>query len=208
MKYEWRKTEKQRYIPKQKPELIQVPKMKFITISGSGNPNGETFKSHIEALYGPAYAIRMLNKSENPPADYFEYIVYPLEGIWDLSDKAKASGIFDKNELVYKIMIRQPDFVTPELFDYAITTSKSKKDNPLYDEVVFEEIEDGLCVQMLHVGSYDDEAKTFEVMQKFIDDNHLELTTKVHREIYLSDFRRVAPEKLKTVLRYFVKHKS
>ncbi len=205
MKYEWRKAEKNLYIPKAKAELVEVPAMNFVTIEGAGNPNHEDFKNRIEALYGLSYTIRMMPKGAGiTPDGYFEYTVYPLEGTWDLSDKAKASGIFDKNELVYKIMIRQPEFVTKELFEQAREMVKQKKGPKLFDELKFETIEEGLCVQMLHVGPYGDEPQTFEIMQQYMNDNQLLLRTKVHREIYLSDFRKVAPEKLKTVLRYQV----
>ena len=207
MKHEWRKAEKTIYIPKAKPELIEVPTMNFITIEGKGNPNDELFSKHIEALYGIAYTLRMMPKGGFTPPGYFEYTVYPLEGLWDLSDKAKAEGIFDKDELVYKIMIRQPEFITSKIFEKARELAKIKKGNPLFDFVKFETIEDGQSVQMLHVGSYDDEPQTFAMMQQYCEDNDLILRTKVHREIYLSDFRRVVPEKLKTTLRYMVEPK-
>ncbi|AMC94460.1 hypothetical protein AOC36_10890 [Erysipelothrix larvae] len=205
MKHEWRKEEKSIYLPKQKPELIEVPKMKYLTISGQGNPNDPGFQKHIEALYPIAYAIRMMPKSGVTPEGYFEYTVYPLEGVWSLTEKGIEMDHLDKNELMYTIMIRQPDFVTHEVFQSALLKAKSKNDNPLFDDVKFEEIEDGLCVQMMHLGSYDDEPQSFEIMAQYMAENGLERTTKMHKEIYISDFRKVAPEKLKTVLRCFVR---
>ena len=158
MKYEWRKQEKNLYLPKQKPEIVTVPRQKFIMIKGQGDPNGEDFAERLKALYPIAYAIRMMPKQGYTPEGYFEYTVYPLEGIWDLTEKGRKLDKLDKNELIYTIMIRQPDFVTEEVFQRALETAKKKKANPLFNEVTFDTMEDGLSVQMMHVGPYDDEA--------------------------------------------------
>ena len=206
MKHEWRKQEKNLYIPKQKPEIIKVPEQKFLMIDGKGNPNDEDFSERIGALYSLAYAIRMMPKQGYIPEGYFEYTVYPLEGVWDLTVEGRKSDVLDKNELLYTIMIRQPDFVTKEIFHKAFENIKKKKPNPLLDEVRFETFDEGLCVQILHLGSYDSEVESFKIMKDFIDNNNLEIVTLKHREIYLSDARRVEPEKFKTVLRYRVKH--
>ena len=141
------------------------------------------------------------------PDGYFDYTVYPLEGIWDLDEEGRLKNEFDKNNLVYNIMIRQPDFVTKEVFDLAMEMTKKKKPNKLLDDVVFGEIEEGMCVQMMHIGPYDDEYKSFEVMKEFIKDNNLVIKSLAHREIYISDVRKIALEKLKTVLRYMVEDK-
>lgn len=204
MKHEWRKHEKPLYMPKEKPELVEVPPMKFITISGMGDPNKEGFADRISALYPIAYAIRMMPKGGYTPEGYFEYTVYPLEGVWDLTEKGRQADTLIKDELLYTIMIRQPQFVTEEVFELAREKAKKKKDNPLFEEVKFEVIHDGLCVQMLHVGPYDDEPRTFEKMKEYIDEKSLKIRTLKHREIYLSDMRRTEPSKLKTVLRYLV----
>ncbi len=203
MKHEWRKHEKELYMPKQKPELIDVPALKYFTIKGEGNPNLPDFSERITALYALSYAIRMMPKKGIIPEGYEEYTVYPLEGIWDLISYDIDNSVIDKDNLKYKIMIRQPDFVTKEVVKMAFEIARKKQIEHL-DDVVFEEITDGLCVQMLHVGPYEDEAKTFEIMEKFIKENNYKKTTKMHREIYLSDFTKVEKDKLKTVLRCFV----
>lgn len=121
-----------------------------------------------------------------------------------MTEKGKELEYLDKNELIYTLMIRQPRFVNDEVFNRAMKIVKRKKAHKLLDKVKFESIKDSLSVQMLHIGPYDDEPITFKIMQKFCDENNLRLRTKVHREIYLSDFRKTNPEKLKTVLRYKV----
>lgn len=207
MKCEWKREEKGIYLPNTVPVLVSVPSFKYITITGKGNPNNEDFKNRIEVLYSLSYAIRMMPKSGYTPEGYFEYTVYPLEGLWSLTEAGQKKDELDKDELLYKIMIRQPDFVTKELFDRALLIAKKKKFNILFDEAEFEEIEDELCVQMMHVGSFDDEQRSFKKMDKFIEDNDYVRTTLMHKEIYISDFRRTASDKLRTVLRYFVKMK-
>lgn len=206
MKHEYRKHEKELYGTKVKPTLLDVPKHKFICIKGEGNPNGEGFKMQVEALYSVAYTIRMSHKAGFAPPDYFDYTVYPLEGLWDI--KNHDSDVFTKDELVYTIMIRQPEFVDEELFSQALEIARNKKKNKLLAEVYFEEMTDGLSVQMLHIGSFDTEAETFAVMKEFIESNDLRIQTLVHREIYLSDPRKVSSDKLKTLLRYRVEKRD
>jgi len=204
MKFEWKKQEKNLYLPKEKPDLITVPQQKFFMISGKGNPNDEEFSEKIGILYSLAYAVRMMPKQGYTPDGYFEYTVYPLEGIWDLTEEGKQTNTLNKDELLYTIMIRQPDFVTQEIVNKAFENVRKKKTHPLLDDVTFETMEDGLSVQMMHIGSYDDEPQSFEQMKKFIKENNLEITTLRHREIYLSDARKTEKSKLKTVLRYMV----
>lgn len=119
MKYEWRKIEKNLYLPKQKPELLTVPTQKFFMIKGQGNPNSDEFSEKIGVLYSLAYAVRMMPKQGYTPEGYFEYTVYPLEGIWDLSEEGRKLETLNKDELLYTIMIRQPDFVTEEVVQKA-----------------------------------------------------------------------------------------
>ncbi|MFS8630197.1 MAG: GyrI-like domain-containing protein, partial [Bacillales bacterium] len=190
MKYEWRKKEKELYLPKDKPVLITVPEQKFLMISGKGDPNQEEFSEKVAALYSLSYAIRMMPRNGYTPDGYFEYTVYPLEGIWDLTEKGRKSPTLIKDELLYTIMIRQPDFVTEEVVEKAFEIAGKKKPNPLLDEVSFDTMEDGLSVQMMHIGPYDDETRTFDQMKKFIQENDLEIITLAHREIYISDPRR------------------
>lgn len=207
MKFEWKKQEKSLYLPKEKPDLITVPEQRFFMISGKGNPNDEEFSEKVGILYSLAYAVRMMPKQGYTPEGYFEYTVYPLEGIWDLTEKGKQSNVLDKDELMYTIMIRQPDFVSEEVANRAFESVRKKKPHPLLENVTFEAFEDGLSVQMMHVGAYDDEPQSFEQMKKFIRENNLEITTLRHREIYVSDARKTEKSKLKTVLRYMVHYK-
>lgn len=204
MKTEWRKQEKNLYLPGQKPEVIAVPKLPFFMIGGSGNPNGETFAQKTAALYALSYAVRMMPKQGYTPQGYEEYTVYPLEGVWDLSMEGRKQDRLNKDELVYTIMIRQPAFVTAEVAQRAMETAIKKKSSPYLNEVRFGEWEDGLCVQMMHVGPYDSEAESFAKMTAFAKENCLERIDMTHREIYLGDPRKTAPEKLQTVLRFKV----
>ena len=207
MKYEWRKKEKDLYIPKQQPELVTVPEQHYFMIQGNGNPNDEEFSNRINVLYSLAYAVRMMPKQGHTPEGYFEYTVYPLEGIWDLTEKGRQLDTLDKDELLYTIVIKQPTFVTEEVVERAFEYVRKKKAHPLLDDVTFDSMEEGLSVQMLHVGPYDDEPKTFQKVDEFIASNQLERMSLTHKEIYLSDFRKVEASKLKTVLRYKVKRK-
>jgi len=206
MKHEWRKREKGIYLPGTSPEVITVPAFKYYTIEGQGNPNDDKFPDYIAALYSLSYGIKMSPKKGYAPYSYTEYTVYPLEGVWDINEKAKVnySGVLDKDILVFKLMIRQPDFVDASFANFIIEEIKKKKPHPLLDQVKFEIIEEGPCVQMMHVGSYDNEPRSFKTMEAFADKEGLVRKSKVHREIYLSDARKVIPEKLKTILRFKV----
>lgn len=205
MKWEWRKQEKNLYVPQQKPELINVPKQQFFMIRGAGNPNGQEFSERVGILFSLAYAVRMMPKQGFTPEGYYEYTVYPLEGLWDLTEKGRQSETLNKDELLYTLMIRQPDFVTEEVARKAFEHVARKTNSPLLKDAAFEAMEDGLSVQMMHLGSYDDEPKSFEQMKGFIEENHLQIKTLRHREIYLSDARKTEKSKLKTVLRYTVR---
>ncbi|WP_125152465.1 GyrI-like domain-containing protein [Clostridium rectalis] len=200
MKYEWRKDEKQLYLPKEVPTLIKVPRHKFFMIKGKGNPNNEDFVERIGVLYTMSYAVRMMPKNGFTPDGYFEYTVYPLEGLWNLTEEGRKLKTFSKDELMYNIMIRQPDFVNEDVVEKAFEIARKKKSHPLLDGIVFDDIEDGLNVQMLHKGSYDDEPETFAKMKEFIYKSNLEIKSMIHREIYLNDARKVKKDKLKTTL--------
>jgi hypothetical protein len=198
MKYEWKKQEKELYLPKSEPQIITVPKQKFFAINGKGNPNEADFSERIGVLYSLAYAVRMMPKSGFTPEGYFEYTVYPLEGLWE-SDNAA-----DKSSYSYTIMIKQPEFVTDEVAVKAIENTKKKKPHQFLSEAFFCEIEDGLSVQMMHIGDYDNEPTSFAEMKKFTENSALVRSTDKHREIYLSDASKVERGKLRTVLRYCV----
>ncbi|NJO92869.1 MAG: hypothetical protein HC831_30790 [Chloroflexia bacterium] len=206
MKHEWKKHEKNIYLPKNKPEIVTIPEYKFFTINGEGNPNSENFPEYIGVLYALSYAVKMSPKKGLAPEGYFDCTVYPLEGIWDITEDAKArfNGTVNKDDLVFKLMIRQPDFVDEALANSMIDLTKQKKPHPLLEQVEFEKIEDGKCIQMMHLGSYDNEPGSFKMMEEFAETNKLRRISKIHREIYLSDARKVVPEKLKTVLRFWV----
>lgn len=204
MKHEWRKKEKGIYLPKNKPEIVDIPKFKFLTVKGEGNPNDDGFSDYIEALYSLSYGIKMSPKKGLQPEGFYDYTVYPLEGVWDLNEEAKKNftGTFSKDDLVFKLMIRQPDFVKLDFFDTIRKMTMAKKPHKLLQEVSFEGIEEGKCIQMLHIGSYDSEPESFQIMEDFAAANGLKRLSKTHREVYLSDPRKVAPEKLKTLLRF------
>jgi len=205
-KLEYRKEYKELYVPKKNPVIVSVPAISFITINGTGDPNEEQFALATGALYSLSYAVKMSYKSDNIPKGYYDYTVFPLEGVWSLIDKSLPTT--DKSNFKYKIMIRQQDFLTTDLFKRFLSETENKKPNIYLDKIEYEEIYEGLCCQMLHLGSYDTEPKNFEMMKQFCNDNGYKRISFKHREIYLSDPRRTEPQKLKTVLRYKVEVKS
>ena len=208
MKHEWRKQEKELYLPK-KIEIISIPKQHFLLIEGAGNPNSEAFAKKIEALYSVSYGIRMGMK-KGRFGEAFEYTVYPLEGIWTTEDGSKDEAL-NKESLVYCVMIRQPDGVTKEIVEEIKKEVFDKKKNSDINLIRFESYEDGLSLQTIHQGSFDTEVETFKKMDAFLADTPYEkdwlMDKFVHREIYLSDPRKVVAEKRKTVLRYKLKEK-
>lgn len=206
MKVDYKRDYKQLYVPGRLPGIVDVPRMPFFTVSGSGNPNGEAFSMAIEALYSMSYAVRMSYKNEEVPEGYYEYTVFPLEGEWDLVDRTKPPT--DKSNLKYVIMIRQPDFVTERWFKRFLEQVKKKKANPYLDIVRFERMEEGLCCQMMHYGSFDDEPASFDRMEAYCIEHGYRRSSKLHREIYLSDPRKTDSDKLRTVLRFHVEPSS
>ena len=210
MPFDFKKEYKEFYMPKGKPEIVTVPKMNYIAVRGRGNPNEEDgeYKKSIELLYGIAYTIKMSKKGDHKIEGYFDYVVPPLEGFW-WQDDVDGIDYSHKENFQWISVIRLPDFVTKADFDWAVdeATRKKKMD---FSKVEFLEIEEGLCVQCMHSGSYDEEPATIAAMDKFIADNGYEndiSDTRRHHEIYLSDARKVAPEKLKTVIRHPIKKK-
>lgn len=204
MKYEWKKHEKALYLPQPAPALVTVPEHAFFLIRGEGNPNGEAFLDAIGVLYALSYAAKMLPKKGDAPEGYYDYAVFPLEGVWDTAEPVQPGAALDKDALRYTLMIRQPDFVTDELAGRIIRATGKKKPHPLYASAAFGRWGDGLCVQMLHVGPYDTEPESFELMQGYCAEHGLRRTSGTHREIYLSDARKTDPARLKTVLRFGV----
>ena len=208
MPFDFKKEYKEFYMPKGKPEIVTVPKMNYIAVRGKGNPNVEDgeYKKSIELLYGIAYTIKMSKKGDHKIEGYFDYVVPPLEGFW-WQDDVDGIDYSHKENFQWISVIRLPDFVTKTDFDWAIEEATRKK-KMVFSKVEFLEIEEGLCVQCLHSGSYDDEPATIAAMDKFIADNGYEndiSDTRRHHEIYLSDACKVAPEKLKTVIRHPIK---
>lgn len=204
MKHEWKKHEKELYGAKKEPATVHIPSQNFIMISGKGNPNYPDFSEKVSALYSLAYAVKMDFKSgaENAPAPggITDYAVYPLEGIWGLAEGKP----FDKDLLEYTIMIRQPDFISGDMVKKALEKVKRKKPNPFYTDIRFGPMLDGTCVEILHIGSFDEEPASFERLNRFAEEHGLKRRGECHREIYLNNANRVEKEKLKTILRYAV----
>ena len=202
MPRDFKKDEKNLYLPKDVPTIVTVPPLRFFCIKGRGNPNGADFAERLGVLYSLAYAVRMMPKGGFTPEGYEEYVVYPLEGLWDLSDEAKKAGVFAKDELVYTLMIRQPDFVTEDVAARAFAAVAKRKPSALLKEAYFDTVEDGLSVQIMHHGPYDDEPASFSKMDAYLALAGYGKRTLVHREIYLSDARKTEPAKMRTILRY------
>lgn len=209
---DYKKVDKNLYQPKTVPMIVNVPKMTFIMVDGKGNPNEEAgeYAKAIEMLYGLAYTIRMSKKSGNAPADFFEYVVPPLEGLW-WTEIDRPFDTSQKDQLIWTAMIRQPEFVTEGVFRWAVDELKKKKPGLDLSKARLQEFTEGLCVQMLHMGPYDTEAVTVKAIDDFaaangyvngISEVLADGTIRRHHEIYLNDPRKVAPEKMKTVVRH------
>ena len=208
MPFDFKKEYKEFYMPKGKPEIVTVPKMNYIAVRGKGNPNEEEgeYKKSIELLYGIAYTIKMSKKGDHKIEGYFDYVVPPLEGFW-WQENVDGIDYSRKENFQWISVIRLPDFVTKADFEWA-TEEATRKKKMDFSKVEFLTLEEGLCVQCMHSGSYDDEPATVAAMDKFIADNGYEndiSDTRRHHEIYLSDARKAAPEKLKTVIRHPIK---
>lgn len=208
MAFDYKKEYKEFYMPKNKPAIVEVPSMNYIAVRGKGDPNaeGSEYKASIGLLYGIAFTIKMSKKGSHQIDGYFDYVVPPLEGLW-WQENAKGIDYSRKSDFQFISMIRLPDFVTKADFEWAIKEASDKKQTD-FSKVEFFTYEEGLCVQCMHIGAYDDEPATIKMMQEFIDSEgyKLDITDKrFHHEIYLSDARRVAPERLKTVIRHPIK---
>lgn len=212
MKYEWRKKDKELYLPKQKPTILEIPKTNYIMVMGAGHPGGMEFQKNIETLYAMAYGIKMTLKKTKNIAGYEDFTVFPLEGLWDLNDIGREQyqkGVPItklKEHLTYTLMIRQPDFVTRTFFSQIQEVTSKKKPELNIDFVAYESMEEGLCCQMMHHGSYDTEQESFTIMEAYCTENGYTRISKVHKEIYISDARKVAADRLKTVLRFKIQY--
>ena len=208
MAFDFKKEYKEFYLPKAKPELVTVPPMNYIAVRGKGDPNEEdgAYKQAIGLLYGIAYTIKMSKKGSHQIDGYFDFVVPPLEGFWRQAG-SDAIDYAHKENFEWISVIRLPDFVTKADFDWAVqeATAKKKLD---FSPVEFLTVDEGLCVQCMHIGPYDDEPATVAAMDAFVQANGYanDLTdARRHHEIYLSDVRKTAPEKLKTVIRHPIK---
>lgn len=208
---DYKKEYKDLYQPKNRPSIINVPKMTFIQVEGRGNPNTcQAYKDAMEILYGLSFTIKMSKMSGSQPAGYFEYVVPPLEGLWWCEGDEIFDGITmtDKSKFCWISMIRQPEFVTEDVFEWAKESLKKKKPHVDFASTRLVEWEEGLCAQVMHLGPYDDEPATIALLNQFVEDNGYDTDitdTRRHHEIYLGDPRKTAPERLKTVLRHPVK---
>ena len=208
MPFDFKKEYKEFYLPKNKPQIVNVPKANFIAIRGQGNPNeeGGAYKQAIGILYAVAYTLKMSYKTDYKIAGFFEYVVPPLEGFW-WQDGICGVDYSNKDEFNWISIIRLPDFITRENFDWAVKTASEKKKIDC-SKAEFLTIEEGLCVQLMHFGSFDDEPASLEKMDKYLEENGYEKDfsdTRLHHEIYLSDPRKSTPDKQKTVIRHPVK---
>lgn len=209
MKFDYKKEFKNLYVPKTKPCIIEVPEMKFIKIDGKGDPDGPEYKNAVELVYGLSYTIKMSYKNGKDIEGYFEYVVPPLEGLW----WGEGNG-FDLNKRdtwLWSSMIRQPEFVTEEVFMWALESLKKKKPQLDISKASLIKFNEGLCVQAMHMGPFSDEHKTLLIMQDFMEANNLKDEVgliRKHHEIYLSDPRKTIPSKMKTVMRHPVNSQS
>ena len=208
MAFDFKKEYKEFYMPKQKPEIVEVPEMNYIAVRGKGNPNAEggEYQKAMEVLYSLAYTIKMSYKTDYKMEGFFEYVVPPLEGFW-WQENADGIDYGDKDSFCWVSCIRLPDFVKKEDFEWAVKTAEEKKKKD-FSAAEFLTVEEGLCVQIMHIGPFDDEPRSVEIMDKFLAENGYicDITEKrLHHEIYLSDARKVPPEKWKTVIRHPIK---
>jgi len=213
MPIDFRKTDKELYQPGTSPSIIDVPEMIFITVDGQGNPNtGAAYQDALEVLFGLSYSIKMSKMSGTQPEGYFEYVVPPLEGLWWSEDKDfNGTNLLDKDRLFWTSLIRQPDFVTPEVFEFAKAAFSKKKPRLDTSKARLERTSEGLCVQAMHIGPYEDEPATVAAMERYAGENGYAIDineTRRHHEIYLADPRKVAPEQLRTVIRHPVRKTS
>ena len=209
MAFDFKKEQKDLYQPTTTPSIIDVPEMVFIAVDGKGDPNTSLeYKAALEVLYGLAYAIKMSKMSGAQPEGYFEYVVPPLEGFWNVDNEFFRGGgaaITDKGKFEWTSLIRQPGFVREEVFEFAKSALAKKKPNLDASKARLVTITEGLCVQVMHIGSFDSEPTTIAAMDKYAVESGYVIdisASRRHHEIYLSDPRKIAPEKMKTIIRH------
>ena len=208
MAFDFKKEYKEFYMPKNRPEIVTVPKANYIAVRGKGNPNeiDGAYQKAISILYAVAYTLKMSYKTEHKIEGFFEYVVPPLEGFW-WQDNVDGIDYADKAAFNWISVIRLPEFVTQKDFEWAVETASEKKKLDC-SSAEFLTVDEGLCVQIMHIGAFDDEPQTIALMDEYIAQNGYEndiTESRLHHEIYLSDARKVAPEKWKTVIRHPIK---
>ena len=208
MAFDFKKAYKEFYMPKNKPKIVNVPKANYIAVRGEGDPNEEdgAYQQAISVLYAIAYTLKMSYKTDYKIEGFFEYVVPPLEGFW-WQNHVDGVDYSDKSSFHWISVIRLPDFVTRKDFDWAVQTATKKKKLDC-SSAEFLTIEEGLCVQMIHLGPFDHEPETVALMDTYLKENGYvtDITdVRLHHEIYMSDARKVAPEKWKTVIRHPIK---
>ena len=211
MAFDFKKEYKEFYMPKNKPEIVNVPAMNYIAVRGKGDPNEEngSYQKAISILYAVAYTLKMSYKTNYKIDGFFEYVVPPLEGFW-WQDHTDRIDYTDKSLFNWISVIRLPDFITKKDFDWAVETAQKKK-NIDCTSAEFLTLEEGLCVQIMHLGSFDDEPQSVSIMNEYIENNGYENDInekRLHHEIYLSDARKVPTEKWKTVIRHPIRLKG
>lgn len=211
MAFDFKKEYKEFYMPKSKPEIVTVPKANYIAVRGKGDPNDEdgAYQQAVGMLYAVAYTLKMSYKTDYRIEGFFDYVVPPLEGFW-WQEGVDGIDYSDKSTFNWISVIRLPDFVTQKDFDWA-TGEAEKKKHLDCSKAEFLTIDEGLCVQLMHIGPFDDEPATVSTMNAYLLENGYEndfSDSRLHHEIYLSDARKVAPEKWKTVIRHPIKRKE
>ena len=211
MAFDFKKEYKEFYMPKSKPEIVTVPKANYIAVRGKGDPNDEggAYQQAVGILYAVAYTLKMSYKTDYRIEGFFDFVVPPLEGFW-WQDGVDGIDYSDKSTFNWISVIRLPDFVTRKDFDWAVKTAEKKKHLDC-SKAEFLTIDEGLCVQIMHIGPFDDEPATVSMMNAYLLENGYEndfSDSRLHHEIYLSDARKVAPEKWKTVIRHPIKRKE
>ncbi len=211
MAFDFKKEYREFYMPDNKPGAVLVPPVNYLAVRGQGNPNEEDgeYKQAVGQLYGTAYTIKMSKKGSRRIEGYFDYVVPPLEGFWR-QEGVQGIDYAHKEDFRWISVIRLPDFVTEDDFAWALKEAEAKKKTD-FSKVEFWRYDEGLCVQCMHTGPYDDEPETVRLMEEFMEQEGyvLDITDqRMHHEIYLSDPRKTSPEKLKTVIRHPVRRKN